>query len=60
MRAATWDHPDWGSVWRQLDFDVVKSQEFRDFLREQKFVLVNWNDLSKALPAGYRKTAGGK
>jgi predicted glycoside hydrolase/deacetylase ChbG (UPF0249 family) len=60
MRAATWDHPNWGSAWRQLDYEVLKSQEFRDFLREQKFVLVNWNDLSKALPAGYKKTAAAK
>jgi chitin disaccharide deacetylase len=57
MRAASRDHPNWGSVWRQLDFDVVRSQEFRDFLREQKFILVNWKDLSRALPADYTKVA---
>jgi chitin disaccharide deacetylase len=55
MRAATWDHPNWGSAWRQLDYEVLKSQEFRDFLRDQKFILVNWNDLAKALPANYKQ-----
>jgi predicted glycoside hydrolase/deacetylase ChbG (UPF0249 family) len=57
MRAATWDHPNWGSAWRQLDYDVVRSQEFRDFLRDQKFVLVSWKDLAKALPANYSNAA---
>jgi predicted glycoside hydrolase/deacetylase ChbG (UPF0249 family) len=50
MRGATWDHPDWGAAWRQSDFDLVKSQAFRDFLREQGFGLINWRDLSRARP----------
>jgi hypothetical protein len=33
MKGATWDHPDWGSAWRQSDFDLVRSPEFRDFPR---------------------------
>lgn len=48
MRGATWDHPDWGAAWRQRDFDTVKSVEFRQFLKEQGFVLVTWRDLAKA------------
>jgi predicted glycoside hydrolase/deacetylase ChbG (UPF0249 family) len=48
MRGATADHPDWGAAWRQSDFDLVKSQAFHDFLREQGFVLVRWGDLAKA------------
>jgi len=50
MRGATWDHPDWGSAWRQYDFDLVRSPEFRDFLRAQGFVLVKWSDLARARP----------
>ena len=46
MRGATWDHPDWGSAWRQRDFDMVKSSEFRQFLKDQGFKLVTWKDLS--------------
>lgn len=48
MRGATWDHPDWGAAWRQHDFDMVKSAEFRQFLKEQGFTLVTWKDLAKA------------
>ena len=47
MRGATFDHPNWGAAWRQNDFDLVKSQRFRDFLRQQKFVLAGWKDLAK-------------
>jgi chitin disaccharide deacetylase len=55
MRGATWDHPAWGAAWRQLDFDLVKSPEFRQFLKDQNFTLVSWKDLQRALPDGYIK-----
>ena len=48
MRGATFDHPDWGAAWRQNDLELVKSARFREFLRQQKFVLVGWKDLAKA------------
>lgn len=48
MRGATWDHADWGAAWRQRDLDMVKSAEFRRFLKEQGFVLVTWRELGKA------------
>ncbi len=48
MRGATADHPDWGSAWRQNDLDLVKSERFRRFLRDQRFVLVGWKDLARA------------
>lgn len=48
MQGATADHPDWGAAWRQRDFDVVKSDEFRAFLKQQGFQLVTWRDLAKA------------
>jgi chitin disaccharide deacetylase len=53
MRGATYDHPDWGAAWRQHDLDMVKSAEFRQFLKEQGFVLVGWKDLAKALAKKY-------
>ena len=55
MRGATADHPDWGAAWRQHDLDMVKSPEFRQFLKEQGFVLVGWRELAKALPKNYGK-----
>ena len=53
MRGATWDHPNWGAAWRQFDFDTLKSPEFRQFLKDQGFILIRWRDLAKALPANY-------
>src|SRR6266853_2165378 len=55
MRVATYDHPDWGAAWRQHDLDMVKSPEFRQFLKDQGFVLVGWRELGKALPKNYGK-----
>jgi predicted glycoside hydrolase/deacetylase ChbG (UPF0249 family) len=55
MRGATWDHPDWGAAWRQHDLDMVKSLDFRQFLKEQGFVLVGWRELATALPKTYGK-----
>ena len=49
MRGATWDHPNWGAAWRQQDFNTVKSSEFRQFLKDQGFILVGWKDLARAL-----------
>ena len=53
MRGAAFDHQDWGSAWRQHDFDMVKGAEFQKFLKGQGFILVGWKDLAKALPANY-------
>jgi hypothetical protein len=55
MRGAAFDHQDWGSAWRQHDFDMVKGAEFQKFLKDQGFFLVGWKDLAKALPANYGK-----
>ena len=55
MWGATADHPDWGASWRRYDLDMVRSPEFRRFLKDQGFVLVTWKDLAKALPAGNPK-----
>lgn len=47
MQAATADHPDWGAEWRQSDFDMVRSAEFQQFLKEQGFTLISWRDIAK-------------
>jgi predicted glycoside hydrolase/deacetylase ChbG (UPF0249 family) len=59
MRGATRDHPDWGAAWRQQDLNLVKSPDFRQFLKDEGFVLVSWKDLAKALPETYGKTSRG-
>jgi predicted glycoside hydrolase/deacetylase ChbG (UPF0249 family) len=48
IQAATSDHPNWGAEWRQNDFDMVRGAEFRQFLKDQGFILVSWTDLAKA------------
>ncbi|MGA7617331.1 MAG: polysaccharide deacetylase family protein [Thermoanaerobaculia bacterium] len=53
IRGATRDHPDWGAAWRQADLDLVRSDGFRRFLKDQGFVLIGWSDLSRALGTPY-------
>lgn len=49
MKGVTIDHPDWGSEWRQKDFDFFMSDECEELLEEQKIVLVTWREIKKAL-----------
>jgi predicted glycoside hydrolase/deacetylase ChbG (UPF0249 family) len=51
MRGATNDHPNWGAAWRQRDFDLVRSADFRQFIADEGFELVSWRDLARALVA---------
>ena len=48
MRGATSDHPNWGAAWRQSDLDLVKSDAFQNFLKQQQFHLITWRELGKA------------
>ena len=50
MQAITIDHPDYGSAWRQRDFNVMTSPEFRHALEENHVRLVTWRELGKLLP----------
>ncbi|CAM4372011.1 polysaccharide deacetylase family protein [Zobellia roscoffensis] len=47
MKAITINHPNFGSEWRQIDFDYFTSQECRSILDERNITLINWKDLSK-------------
>ena len=49
LKAVTLDHPDYGSAWRQRDYDLVTSPEFKKLLEENHIVLVKWSDLQKLL-----------
>jgi predicted glycoside hydrolase/deacetylase ChbG (UPF0249 family) len=42
-------HRHWGARWRQSDYDLVSSSEFQQFLRDQKFILVTWRELARAM-----------
>jgi predicted glycoside hydrolase/deacetylase ChbG (UPF0249 family) len=49
LQAITVDHPDYGSAWRQRDFDTVTSPEFKKALEENHVILIGWKDLKKLL-----------
>lgn len=43
------DHVDYGAAWRQRDYDVITSPEFKKALEDNHIVLVHWSDLKKLL-----------
>ncbi len=47
LQAVTLDHPDFGSAWRQRDYDFVTSPEFKKALVENHVILVKWKDIKK-------------
>jgi hypothetical protein len=47
LQAITVDHPDYGSAWRQRDYDFVTSPEFKNALEENHIILIKWKDLQK-------------
>ena len=49
LQAVTLDHPDYGSAWRQRDYDYVTSPEFKKTVEENHVILVKWSDLKKLL-----------
>ena len=53
MRATAFNQPDWGAAWRQADLELVTSHEFRQFLNDQGFILMNWKQLAPALTQQY-------
>lgn len=49
LQAITVDHPDYGAAWRQRDFNVVTSPEFKQALEENHVILIGWKDLKKLI-----------
>lgn len=47
LQAVTVNHEPYGSAWRQRDYDVVMSPEFRKALQDNLVVLVTWKELQK-------------
>ncbi|HEX8850625.1 MAG TPA: polysaccharide deacetylase family protein [Gemmatimonadaceae bacterium] len=48
LRAVTVNHEPYGSAWRQRDYEVVTSPEFRKALADNHVVLIGWKDLARA------------
>ena len=49
LQAITVDHPDFGSAWRQRDFNAVTSPEFKKALQDNHIILIGWKDLKKLM-----------
>jgi len=51
MRAATPDRATWDSAWRQRDYNVLASAEFRHLLQENHVTLISWRELRRSYDA---------
>jgi predicted glycoside hydrolase/deacetylase ChbG (UPF0249 family) len=48
LQAVTVNHEPYGSAWRQRDYDVVTSPEFKKALQDNHVIVVTWRELQKA------------
>jgi chitin disaccharide deacetylase len=49
MKSVAFEHPNWGSSWRQRDFDFVTSDTFRKALQAHNVKLITWRELARVL-----------
>jgi len=49
LQAVMVDHADYGAAWRQRDYNVVTSPEFKKALQDNHVILIKWKDLKKLL-----------
>lgn len=47
LQAVTVNHEPYGSAWRQRDYDVVMSPEFKKALKDNNVILVTWRELRR-------------
>jgi predicted glycoside hydrolase/deacetylase ChbG (UPF0249 family) len=47
LQAVMVDHEAYGSLWRQHDYDVLTSPEFKKALRDNRVIVVTWKELQK-------------
>jgi predicted glycoside hydrolase/deacetylase ChbG (UPF0249 family) len=47
LQAVTVNHEPYGSAWRQRDYDVVTSPEFKKALADNHVILVTWREMQK-------------
>ena len=48
-KAVMVDHPEYGSEWRQRDFDCATNEEFKTLLKAAGIHLVTWGDIQKVI-----------
>ena len=49
LKEITVDHPNFDYRWRQKDYDIMNSKEFKDLLEKNDIKLISWLDLKKAI-----------
>jgi chitin disaccharide deacetylase len=49
LQAITVDHSDYGAAWRQRDYDVMTSPEFKRAIEDNHVIPIRWRDLKKLL-----------
>jgi hypothetical protein len=49
LQAVTVNHEPYGSAWRQRDYDVVNSAEFKKALKDNNVILIHYRDLLKLI-----------
>ena len=49
LQAVMVDHADYGAAWRQRDYDVITSPEFKKAIEDNHVILIHWEDLKKLL-----------
>jgi predicted glycoside hydrolase/deacetylase ChbG (UPF0249 family) len=54
LRAVTAGWDEWGADWRQRDYDVLTSAEFRQALKDNGVTLVTWRDVQTLMYPGAR------
>lgn len=47
MKAVTIDHPDFGSAWRERDYNFVVSDELKAVLKESNIRLITWKQIQE-------------
>ena len=49
LQAVMVNHEPYGSAWRQRDYEVVNSAEFRKALKDNNVIVVKWRDIQKVI-----------
>ncbi len=49
MKSITVDHPNYGSKWRNLDYDIVSSDKFQKALIRNNIKLITWKEIQNVV-----------
>ena len=49
MQQITIEHPNYGSKWRNLDMNVVSSENFKQAIKKNNIKLVTWKEIQKVI-----------